>query len=1220
MMIQRPFSSGSRQAPDPHDNFLEQAGFYRKHTARDSSCLFRVISEQMYDTQNHHAAVRETCVSYMRNNKLYFQKSLKQYVFDVDIDEYLDELSKSKTFGTLLELEAVAHMFARNVVLFRPLELGRWFFYNPNFDKTFQVFVSHDRHFDTVYAYNFIEDAAFCQSIVYELLYKHVFKLPDITYAVERMLHATSFEEIDSTSEGLYCRKIFLKDGRTFELDMPENTDCILNNYELCHFHNPNFPGLAQMLQNEVNKFDPSYASETKIISPPEYWSPYETQPPCFYPNNHENVISDNDLFDGNSHLKQLDSLLPEKYVSCVRQLLYEGITPFPYKVAKALDPDMYRNIEFDSWSEMRKEQRWKNWYTGGNSLQVGVKCQVYLRKQDEFYTGYIQEMPETKNEPCIVFIEDLGEKRSVPYDCLKPLPPDQVKPWPLPYRWQKQYEKFQQQQSQMYSPAKFFKRFTSHTSKCKIAEFDYNVMNSCQLENSICEKENVNLKLKQYCSLDNFTSTIISKPIEIIAMPLNVESERTPLNNNAQRNQNNNSELKSLDSAINNKVDETASRSPSAQHTSQQDRGEVIEPTCLVENNMILESNSAMATVVGNDASCPYPLYNYYTEPYYAYHPFDNSIIHATSGGHSYYCVVPNPTSNVIPHTAPPNNVFMSPGSAVSCGSTGGVNNHITSLGYYSSSGAFFPASAIPQPIINPSASNGRQVLNNNSNNVNFAVQKSVMECGADLPKDVATLRFFFNLGWDYYNEINDEKNKDSGNRASDLAIDFQKIKIENDSSNQEKADSNNNIVTSNNSLNETTSNDQYSSYQNSSQNITNNKNSHPKYNTNNRETKHFTSRCFNNRKPNSYNRGNGNSNAHRFSQTSQSSRNINNNNTHNSKNDNRNLNANCASKMNIQKNDCYQKVNNNSYNCNYELESSNVTEIQSGNKTKETFEVASHPSPVSISENMDTVQTVTQRGFLSASAPATPYTMPYNQDNSTYANEQISTIPVNGTSPNGNIFVPQVIAPVPFGMCQTVPPPSAVTQSYNTMPQNSSVLHNPSYYLSPGQSGPINTSHPPPPLPTTTVPPPPPPPPPTGGVPLLQAAAYPMQASHLQQSYYYPFPTQTAGSVNTAASETSTSSMGGGGGDFNLMNYTPEPNGSYPLMNFPVYYTPTNNSALTPTTNNGSGHMQSGGPVSGNAYQGYWLTTATIPPQVTVTTPTSNKINYSANSNVSH
>lgn len=30
-------------------------------------------------------------------------------------------------------------------------------------------------------------------------------------------------------------------------------------------------------------------------------------------------------------------------------------IAPFPYKVAKALHPDIYRNIEYDSWNNMRK-------------------------------------------------------------------------------------------------------------------------------------------------------------------------------------------------------------------------------------------------------------------------------------------------------------------------------------------------------------------------------------------------------------------------------------------------------------------------------------------------------------------------------------------------------------------------------------------------------------------------------------------------------------------------------------------------------------------------------------------------------------------------------------------------------------------------------------------------------------------------------------------------
>lgn len=38
-----------------------------------------------------------------------------------------------------------------------------------------------------------------------------------------------------------------------------------------------------------------------------------------------------------------------------VKDLLTCGITPFPYKVAKSLDPNIYRNVEYDTWNEQRK-------------------------------------------------------------------------------------------------------------------------------------------------------------------------------------------------------------------------------------------------------------------------------------------------------------------------------------------------------------------------------------------------------------------------------------------------------------------------------------------------------------------------------------------------------------------------------------------------------------------------------------------------------------------------------------------------------------------------------------------------------------------------------------------------------------------------------------------------------------------------------------------------
>lgn len=43
-----------------------------------------------------------------------------------------------------------------------------------------------------------------------------------------------------------------------------------------------------------------------------------------------------------------------------VKELLAQGATPFPYKVAKALDQNIYRNIEFDIWNDFRRGKKTK--------------------------------------------------------------------------------------------------------------------------------------------------------------------------------------------------------------------------------------------------------------------------------------------------------------------------------------------------------------------------------------------------------------------------------------------------------------------------------------------------------------------------------------------------------------------------------------------------------------------------------------------------------------------------------------------------------------------------------------------------------------------------------------------------------------------------------------------------------------------------------------------
>lgn len=65
-------------------------------------------------------------------------------------------------------------------------------------------------------------------AIVYETLYKNVFKLPDIEYTVEIMLHATDdleskfvSNEIEYANDDEYATHIVFEDGRKFQLDRP---------------------------------------------------------------------------------------------------------------------------------------------------------------------------------------------------------------------------------------------------------------------------------------------------------------------------------------------------------------------------------------------------------------------------------------------------------------------------------------------------------------------------------------------------------------------------------------------------------------------------------------------------------------------------------------------------------------------------------------------------------------------------------------------------------------------------------------------------------------------------------------------------------------------------------------------------------------------------------------------------------------------------------------
>lgn len=61
-------------------------------------------------------------------------------------------------------------------------------------------------------------------AIVYETLYKKVYKLPDVEYAAETMLHSDINHEPsrhEYENGDAYASHIVFEDGRKFELDRP---------------------------------------------------------------------------------------------------------------------------------------------------------------------------------------------------------------------------------------------------------------------------------------------------------------------------------------------------------------------------------------------------------------------------------------------------------------------------------------------------------------------------------------------------------------------------------------------------------------------------------------------------------------------------------------------------------------------------------------------------------------------------------------------------------------------------------------------------------------------------------------------------------------------------------------------------------------------------------------------------------------------------------------
>ncbi|KAG1970010.1 putative bifunctional UDP-N-acetylglucosamine transferase and deubiquitinase ALG13 isoform X6 [Pimephales promelas] len=323
------------------DEYLASIGLYRKMMARDASCLFRAVSEQLYFSQNYHQRIRKQCANFMRANRCNFEPFVQG-----SFEKYLERLEDPTETTGQVEIKALSLVYRRCFVIYRypgkpPTEIAE----EDNLPKIL-LCCSNNGHYDIVYPKNYPMDAALCQALLYELLYTRVLGVEE--------------EELQVALEG------FKGGGRRYR-----------NSQSMC--------------------------SEDAGYDTPEDRPQREE-------------------WESSGHCRSED----KSRAGAEDQKATEGSGKLvlPYKVLKALEPELYRNVEFDVWQDSRKElQKTDYMVFAGRQYFLGDKCQVRLDPKGKYYNAFIQEVG-SHTTAVTVFIEELAEKHLVSLSNLKPVNP----------------------------------------------------------------------------------------------------------------------------------------------------------------------------------------------------------------------------------------------------------------------------------------------------------------------------------------------------------------------------------------------------------------------------------------------------------------------------------------------------------------------------------------------------------------------------------------------------------------------------------------------------------------------------------------------------------------------------------------------------------------------------------------------------------------------------
>ncbi|XP_067408052.1 OTU domain-containing protein 4 [Emydura macquarii macquarii] len=186
------------------DSYLRSQGLYRKRVAKDGSCLFRAVADQVLHCQSRHIDVRNACINYLRKNREKFEAFIEG-----PFEEYLKCLENPQEWVGQVEISALSLMYKKDFIIYQEPNASPSHVTENGFPDKVLLCFSNGNHYDIVYPIEYSERAALCQSLLYELLYEKVFCTDVNKILVELGVteeNNGSSEVSDSDSEDNNCK------------------------------------------------------------------------------------------------------------------------------------------------------------------------------------------------------------------------------------------------------------------------------------------------------------------------------------------------------------------------------------------------------------------------------------------------------------------------------------------------------------------------------------------------------------------------------------------------------------------------------------------------------------------------------------------------------------------------------------------------------------------------------------------------------------------------------------------------------------------------------------------------------------------------------------------------------------------------------------------------------------------------------------------------------